>query len=328
MLYITTIIENKYMQIGGFGHIFYDILSSYIIAHLFNLTYVYSPIISLGNEHHTGINSGSRNDDITWDTFLKFNKDEISIDDLNHLSLKKIEINLCEPFKSIDIKKLEKFIKSYDDETLFILTNNNRVYLNELYYINNDIYTKVLHNLKTKLEHLKYPNKDHNKIKIAIHIRRGDWDWQPLSYNIEFIKLWKSIVRYKNIKYEINIYSLGKKTQLEEIKNKLDFLDNNIIYHFNTDIFDTFREIYNADIVVGGHSNFPKIISLFSNNIFIYLPYNDGIIRALGVNNKFRLYYLGEHPEIFDKEHRIETDIYCKKNRELIIQKIKKVMNL
>tara|TARA_B100001105_G_C22327350_1_gene415295 strand:- start:44 stop:1024 length:981 start_codon:yes stop_codon:yes gene_type:complete len=326
MPYITTIIENKYMSVGGFGHIFYDVLSSYIISHLFNLTYVYSPIISLGNEHHTGINFGSRNDDIVWDDFLKFNKDETTIEDILHLPLKKIEINLCKPFKSINITKLEKFIKSYDDNTLFILTNNNRVYLNELYYINSDIYVKVFHNLKTKLGHLKYPNKNDNKIKIAIHIRRGDWDWQPLSYNIEFIKLWKSLIIDKNIDYEINIYSLGKQKQLDEIKNKLDCLDNNIIYYFNTDVYSTFKDIYNADIVIGGHSSFSKIITLFSNNLFIYLPYNDGVIQALGVNNEFKLNYLGNYPELFDIENRIETDIYCKKNKELIIQKIQTFM--
>ena len=126
----------------------------------------------------------------------------------------------------------------------------------------------------------------------------------------------------KNKEYEINIYSLGNKNQLEEIKNELKCLDNNIICHFNTDVFSTFKDIYNADIIVGGYSNFPKIITMFSNNILIYLPYNDGIIPALGVNNEFRFNYLGEHPEIFDKEHRIETDIYCKKNRELIIEKL------
>ena len=54
-----------------------------------------------------------------------------------------------------------------------------------------------------------------------------------LEINIEFIKLWKSIVRYKNIKYEINIYSLGKKTQLEEIKNKLDSLNKFLLEYFS-----------------------------------------------------------------------------------------------
>ena len=61
---------------------------------------------------------------------------------------------------------------------------------------------------------------------------------------------------------------------------------------------------------------------MFSNNIFIYLPYKDGIIPALGNYNNFELYYLGKYPELFDIENRIETDIYCKKNIKLIINKL------
>ena len=319
MPYITTIISDDYIQVGGFGHIFYDVLSSYIIAHLFNLTYVYSPILSLGNKHHIGVQFGSRHDDIIWDDFLKFNINEVKLEDIQNLKLNKININLCSSFKSIQLDKLKKFIKLYDNDTLFILTNNNRIYINELYYLNNPVYLQVHQKLKHKLQNLKISNKN-NVTKIAMHIRRGDWDWQPLSYNIEFIKLWKELLPKKQ--YEIHIYSLGLDHEMNEIKNSINNLDDHIIYHFNTNIYKTFTDIYNSDIVVGGHSNFPKIISLFSNNIFIYLPYNDGIIPALGVNNDFRLNYLGEHPEIFDKEHRIETDIYCKKNRELIIEKL------
>ena len=318
MKYITAIVEPKYMEVGGFGHVFYDVLTAYIISKLLNIKFVYSPISSLGAEHHSGLSFGSTRDKITWDTFLQFNNDELNISDIESLNLNKVEINLCEPFTSMTIQEIETAIKSYDDNTLFILTNNNRMYLNELYYFKNDIYNQVFSNLKNKLAHLKKP-RDKESVIIAMHIRRGDWDCQPLSYNVEFIKLWQAI--NKDRSYKINIYSLGTEEQLQQIAD-LKTLDKNISFYFDTDVFETFSDIYNSDIVVGGHSNFAKIITMFSDNVFIYLPYNDGIIPALGVNNTFELYHLGHYPELFDEENRIETDIYCKKNRQLLIKKL------
>jgi len=309
MKYISTIINNKYMQIGGFGHIFYDILSSYIIAHLFGLKFVYSPIVSLGFNHHSGKNFGDRSDDINWDTFLKFYENETRIEELKNIN--KVKINICDAFKTMDINKLKNFIDSHPDNTLFILSNNNRIYINELYNYNRKVYNIVFNNLKKKLMHLK--TKKNKITTISIHIRRGDWDWQPLSYNVEFLKL------LKKKEYNINIFSIGTQNQLEEIKNKFKNFKN-ITFYFNTDIFDTFKKIYNSDIILAGHSNFPKIISLFSDNIIIYLPYNDGIINALGGFKKFKKFYLGKYPELFDEKKRIETDIYCKKNRDKIIK--------
>ena len=187
--------------------------------------------------------------------------------------------------------------------------------MNEVYYFNRPCYTKIFENLKSKLKHLETPKN--NELTIAMHIRRGDWDWQPLSYNIEFIKLLRSVVVDRP--YRINVYSLGTEQQLEEIR-MLSQLDENITFHFNTDVFETFSGIYNADIVVGGHSNFPKTITMFSHNKFVYLPYKDGITRALGSHQKSELYYLGHYPELFDEDNRIETDVYCQKNREAIMR--------
>ena len=319
MKYITVIIDKKYMQVGGVGHILYDVISAYIISHLFNLQFVYNPINSLGNKHHTGEINGYTKDNFNWDSFLQLNKNELSMHDTKNLNLDKVTINLCNPFKSVNIKQLETFIQSHNDNTLFILTNNNRIYLNELFYFNNDIYTRVISNMKKKLSHLKN-YKQTKTIIISMHIRRGDWSSQPISYNIEFIKLLNII--YKNINYQLNVYSIGIESQLNEIKNNLTPLNKNITFYFNTNVFETFSSIYNSDIVVGGYSNFPKIITMFSNNIFIYLPNNDGIIPALGVNRSFKTYHLGNYPEQFNKEKRIETDIYCNKNKDIIINKL------
>jgi len=61
---------------------------------------------------------------------------------------------------------------------------------------------------------------------------------------------------------------------------------------------------------------------MFSNNLFIYLPYKDGIIPALGDQNKWKLYYQGVSLETFDETRRIMTDIYCNMNKDLISERI------
>ena len=321
MNYITTIIDSQYMQVGGFGHVFYDVLSSYIIAHLFNLKFVYSNISTLGDDYcrTRGKKDSNTFSKISWDSFLQFSNNELTMKDIEHLKLNKVYINLVKPFHSIDLNILEEFINKHDN-TLFILTNNNRVYLNEIYHLKRDKYEEIITKLKNKLLHLK-KEKNNDILNIAIHIRRGDWDWQPLDYDINFIKLFQETIP-KNKKYTINIYSIGTKKQLDEIKNTFEKLDENITFNFDTDVFDTFIDIYNADIVVGGHSNFPKIITMFTNNLFIYLPNKDGIVPALGVNNKWKLYHNGRSLEIFDEDYKIMTNIYCNMNKDLIISKI------
>ncbi len=321
MNYITTVIEDS--SIGGFGHVFYDILTSYIISKMFNnVEYVHTDIVSLGDIHHKGIKTGYKDDSYNWETFLQFGKNELRMNDIENLNLHKYEIHICTPFKSMDLEALTKIIASREN-TLFLLKNNNRIYLNEIYYLKRNIYDNIFFSLKEKARHLKKITNSTTKkeIDIVMHIRRGDWDWQPLDYNINMINIIKTIYDKKD--YKITVLSLGNEKQMNEIKNKLSLLDSNIVFNFNTDVFETFSLIYNADIVIGGHSNFPKIITMFSDNIFIYLPYKDGVIPALGVNNEFKNCYLGTQPELFDVEHRFETDIYCKKNINQIIEKLK-----
>jgi len=148
-----------------------------------------------------------------------------------------------------------------------------------------------------------------------MHIRRGDWTSQPLEYNVNIMHILLSI--NSNIDYNINIYSLGTDEQLNEIHNALAPLSDKIIFHFNTDIYDTFKDILNSDIIIGGHSNFPKIISLFNTNSIIFLPYHDGIVQPLGTQKRHKLYYLGNNIEAYN--NRIETNIYCKKNKNEIL---------
>jgi len=164
------------MQVGGFGHVFYDVLSSYIISHLFNLKFVYSNIDTLDDNYHKtcGKKNPNKFNKTSWDSFLQFNNNELNMKNIEHLKLNKVYINLVKPFHSINLNILEEFINKHKN-TLFILTNNNRVLLNEIYHLKRDKYEEIITKLKNKLLHLK-KEKDNYILNIAIHIRRGNWD--------------------------------------------------------------------------------------------------------------------------------------------------------
>jgi len=303
--FITTIVEEEYMSIGGFGHVFYDVLTAMFIAELCDIEYVHSPITTLGVQHHIGSNPGYTDDSVSWDTFLGFNIQSLP-------DLPKIKINFCDPFMSMDIDYVKNIILQQTKDVLFVQCNNCRIYPNEMYNYDQDVYLNVINKLRDQTYYLKHKT---NTVNIAMHIRRGDWTSQPLDYNVNIIHILQSID--SNVDYNLNIYSLGTDEQLNEIRDILTPLSDRIIFHFNTDIYDTFKEILNADLVIGGHSNFPKIISLFNNNPIVFLPYHDGIVQPLGTQKRHKLYYLGNNIEAYN--NRIETNIYCKKNKNEIL---------
>lgn len=300
MKFITTIVEEEYMSVGGFGHVFYDVLTSMFIAELCNIQYLHSPMSSLGDQHHKGTNPGFTGDSITWDKFLNFTVNELP-------DLPRVKVNFCKPFLSMNIEQVIKFVNSQPDDTLFIQCNNCRIYPNEVYNYNRDVYYRVINKLRSNVKHLKQNNEDK---RIAFHIRRGDWCSQPLSYCCKIINL------VNNYDYKIDIYSLGTDLQMEELISVLGELSDKITFHINIDVFSTFVGILNANIVIGGHSNFPKIITLFGESPLIFLPYNDGIVPPLGDNKYFNLYHLGSQLEAYS--NRIETDVHCTKNKDLI----------
>jgi hypothetical protein len=200
-----------------------------------------------------------------------------------------------------------------------VLTNNNRVYLNEIYEYDRQRYDVLYEKLYHKLSHVQRP-KLSDKIIVCMHIRRGDWDWQPLEYNRNIIQIIRSIIPKERC--EIHIYSLGSTRQMNQIQKivKADF------YHFNTNVQDTIADLYNADICIGGHSCFPKVIALFSRNLFIYLPFNDGKTKVLGGGVTGGCQFWGNSREQIDESRWIMTDIAVSMNRATIIEKVMGMM--
>jgi hypothetical protein len=315
MNYITLIITPNKMQLGGFGHIMNDVLSAYIIGQIFKCAYVHYPIKTLNDDYHRDCSSTKYNSEYfnkltDWDAFLRFGDAEVKYSDIPE-TINRVELSIT-AFTTFSLEYLQNIIDSHTN-TLFILTNNSRVYLNEIYHhpIYSKYYPDIYSKLRCKLQHL---HRKEDVKRVCIHIRRGDWDWQPLEYTQNIIRLLRS-----ECNREIHVYAIGSESQLQHIKDNID-ADG---FHFNSSVTDTITDFYNADILVGGHSCFPKIVALFSSNTFIYLPFNDGQTRVLGggVTGGTRMW--GNSIESIDADRWIMTDIFCNLNRQKIINKLK-----
>lgn len=322
MKYIAVEIEFDKLQIGGFGHILHDVLSAYLIARLTGSTYVHYPFKSLGDDYHRDRTVGAGKYDsqvqtdrrVSWDEFTRFGEGEVQIEDVRHLPTR--ALSPVQPFSSIPIEDLENLMA--EDDVLYLLHNNNRVLLEEVYAHDRELFDSIMPELKAKFIHLCRPPSA--VPTAAIHIRRGDWDWQPLTYDVNMIQLLDD-------DYDIVVHSLGSEDQLQEIRDVLGPLSPRIQFRFNEPVMDTIIALYNADVVIGGHSGFPKMITTFSDNLFIYLPYNDGETQVLG-GPRFPVGWHGRAPEEYETHRRIRTNIRVLRNRDLIERRLKERLQL
>jgi hypothetical protein len=325
MNYITVIIDPEKMNVGGIAQIMNDVLSAYILSHLLdNYTYAHYPILSLTDDFYRDTdpekytNTKYHDTQTNWEELLQFGKNEVPYDQVKHMNL--VHVNIVESFTTFTLDQFQRRYESYEN-TLFVLTNNNRIYLNEIRTTNPQAYNLISNKLFRKLKHLKIVKHSTIPITIGMHIRRGDWDTQPIEYNIRMIQLFQ---KHLELPFKIYVYAIGDQTQLKKIRYALNATKADIEFRFNTNVFDTFQELYNADIIIGGHSCFPKIIAMFSKNILFYIPFNDGIIDVSHENVAKQVHQWGRAAEEWDTHRMIMTDIYCKLNRNIILSILNK----
>jgi hypothetical protein len=281
MWYITTNIDLH--TAGGLGHSFYDIISSYIIAEIYDITVVYKPLPTFSDAHlrkkyakqikksKNLIGPGTLNNviDTKWDDIFGLNK-EIHIDSLK---CEKVFIKLEKNFISLSKEKLDSFFSKFDrnKDILFILDKNNRIYLHEFNRWDSSLYQ----NLRKKMKEKCSLNNSYVDKNLVVHIRGGDTFNEPL--NIIQQKL-KNILIYISPTY-ITIISYGSESQCKQIKDTFkDIEDNNynIKYELNTDTFKCFEIMTSAYILLCGKSSYPKVAAYYSDAIVIYKKQNYG----------------------------------------------------
>jgi len=304
MWYITNNFEKKLL--GGLGHTFYDIFTSYAISRIYNIEHAYVRF-NTNKVTKKYNNMNKENVDPQWDTFFNFGKDEVHANSLK--KYKKVYINLVGRWDVLNKKILDKFFSNFNrnHNILFILTNNNRIFMWIFYnwcntnVINPSLWDELRNDLKNKCTHkIMDKNKPSSPSSatvtvanssicdrthsIVIHIRKGDLD-EPLSYSHNVLTTLKTKMPLSN--YEIYILSYGDNSQLDEIKSVYkDFYVNKsptelgdnykINYKFNYNTVDSFKIMMDADILITA-STFGKIGGYYSNGIVIYVPLKNKI---------------------------------------------------
>ena len=106
MWYITTDINSciKKGGLGGLGHMYFNYITSYIIAIIFDLKHAYYPFKAAGTSKHQTEKS---DEVIDWDNFLNFKKDEM---DFKKLKCKKVYLPVLKPFSSYSLPNLKKIL--------------------------------------------------------------------------------------------------------------------------------------------------------------------------------------------------------------------------
>ena len=144
--------------------------------------------------------------------------------------------------------------------------------LNEIYRTveNNLDYCMSLDSFK-KIKNLFHENKTKPSNKVAsIHIRRpnindiGDYGYYGDDYYLRVIDDIRK--KYNDIE-KIKIYSQG------ELENFSKFVGDDIEFHLNEPIEDTFSDLVFSDILVTSKSSFSYCAGLLCDGIVYYLPF-------------------------------------------------------
>ena len=254
--------------IGGLGHTMFDLLTPIIIGKMFDIQPLYS---SLKTAHLTS-------SDTDWNNIIRFYKDEqLLVNFLNDESFLKVNINICNAYHSPSYNQLKDFLSHFDKSKniLFLVTNNNRIHINELYFYSLDgrapinSYNEVITSLINKCAYKSVPQKN----QVVLHIRRGDWEVLSLNYYSSIINTLHEIDR--NLTFDI--LSAGSVQQMSEIETfssnfiKLTTIPLNL--HLNTSNLDSFKLMLNAHILVCGKSSFSKITSIYNKGLKILTPF-------------------------------------------------------
>jgi hypothetical protein len=216
----------------GFGAQFQEIICSIVISEYKNEKYIHFPIKKIEHNYDNDPN------------FL------LNIEKLMNLVSYKISEN---NYSNINYLKMH--------ETYIEFDKNINIYVNSLSMIN----------LKKTFRKNKQKYFSDDYINVAIHIRRLNIDDNriegtntPDSYYINII----SIIRKKYInndkKLKFHIFSQG------EISSFDCYINNDVIFHINSDIFSTFTMMVYADILVMSASSFSYSAALLSDGIIYY----------------------------------------------------------
>lgn len=269
-MYITYSISDE-----GIGAQYQRIISLIALAKVHNFKYIHKKI-TVGHNY---------NNDPDWDD---------KWDNFFNIQLLSYDVEMNEMNEIIEMKKINNHSNNSitnENDIINISTSKNKLFiigpLHEIIDKDPNKYLKIIQDDIRKVYDEKNLNRklyffDKNKINIAIHIRvynNHDGDEEICFINNtdryefrdnDFITLIKSLKKiYENS--DIHIFSQSSIYTRTIYKSIIDFEDINL--HIDTDPFDTFHHLCNADILVTAKSSFSYLAGIYNKNKVIYVPF-------------------------------------------------------
>jgi len=262
MWYITS--DLRPGLVGGFGHTFYDIFSSYVIGMTYDIEHAHTKIQTNPVTSSQYFNPIECNVSPKWEELMNLGKDETLASAIEY---RKVYIALTRRWCYLEKRVLDDFFAKFDrmENILFILTNNNRIFMWQFYqWCQNGLVSSILWSeLRNKLKDRCSHKSTLRKNTIVIHVRKGDIGESSLFAWRVFKKLEKMIPCTNAI-----VVSYGTTKQSEELKERFQ---DEVTYEFNTDTIETFKIIMDAHILVTS-STMSKVGGYYADGIVIYSP--------------------------------------------------------
>ena len=239
---------------AGIGHQMANWIAGYWFTKQFGLQFAHSPFSTK-----------------SWDSFLGFGENEITIDELIKCGHKKVKLPLFDEFNHSEVELQKKIIASYSSRKVVFVAEQDQGYKNQF---------GVMKTLKQKF--FNAPSRINDSlffekkfINIAIHVRRGDiaigneanpnliMRWQGNEY---FVNVLKNVILKLKSKKPIAIYlfSQGNVGDFSEFKQFANL-------HFCVDVnpMDSFLHMVYSDILITSKSSFSYKPALLNNGIKI-----------------------------------------------------------
>lgn len=260
MRYITTTCEDgvksRYEDDGAVGHFWLKWMVGSIMAHGYDLQYVYNHVVP----EYMGTK---------WNEFLGFDKNCVKIEDAKDLKI----INLQKlPWDSTwDNPSFQKTITDNPkDNILFKIAQAQSIEFDWRYYFDNDLREK--YNFARQQNPVK-SDLDLSVFNVVVHIRHGDINIkdQPERWitNEQYEHIFKQINVVFDSKCVIHICSEGK---TEDFGNLCKI--SNIIFHLNDSPFEAFNRMINANMFIPAKSAFSTLACYLNEGIKLCIPFS------------------------------------------------------
>lgn len=264
----------------GFGSMTMCLINSYIVALEYNLPYLYTPLINIGELGNHPFTQDEWDDQ--WNEYiskclLKSTSVE-TIDqtiNISYLSLSSYLSTYTETDKNIVLNLYWRELKS-------VLDSNNNLFVKYKALFNfNYFSTDCLANLKVKLPHyenigMTFDNVKHDEsqMNVAIHIRKqsktdSDCDpvrefYTPNSSISNWIGMYiKELINMSN-KIIISIHSQIGNGKIEDFDELVQIAPNRIILHLDEHPIKTLHSLITADVFIMAKSTFSLVASVYA----------------------------------------------------------------